>query len=92
MLDSDEGQKEVIRLDGNQDMMIACSAQITSEAGFLLLREIGADRPGLCLIASPPGVAPDWGVMGAKSMKRRFTDSVVSRHSEENLIFPPMLC
>ena len=49
MLDRDESQKEVIRLEVNQFMMIACQAQLTSEAGFLLLREIGAGRLGLSL-------------------------------------------
>jgi hypothetical protein len=37
MLDTGESQKEVIRLDVNRDMMIACRAQVTSEVGFLLL-------------------------------------------------------
>jgi len=38
-------------------MMVACQAQITSEAGFLLLREIGAGCLGLSLGASLPGGA-----------------------------------
>jgi hypothetical protein len=37
MLDTGESQKEVIRLDVNRDMIIACRAQVTSEVGFLLL-------------------------------------------------------
>ena len=57
MLDRDESQKEVIRLEVNQFMMIACQAQITSEAVFLLLREIGAGRLGLSLGASLLGGA-----------------------------------
>ena len=57
VLASGESQIEVIRPDVNRDMMIACQAQITSEAGFLLLREICACRLGLFLGASLPGGA-----------------------------------
>jgi hypothetical protein len=41
MLDSGEGQKEVIRQDSNRAIMIDFQgAKVTSDVGFLLVREI----------------------------------------------------
>ena len=58
MLDSGESRKEVIRPDFNRAIRIDFQgAKITSDLGFLLLREICACRLGLSLGASQLGGA-----------------------------------
>ncbi len=55
MLDSDESRKEVIRPDFNRAIMIDFQgAKITSDVGFLLVREIDGCRQKPGSQAGPP--------------------------------------